>query len=91
MCLQWSESRVRGAAFGDSHLLLKLRVRLPVGNRIGGEGLKEVTDALRGAKYSQKVPDETPIKLLRRGKLSCGAAGECRLLLELPEDVRSVD
>jgi tetratricopeptide (TPR) repeat protein len=57
----------------------------------GGEGMKEVTEALLGVKYSQRVPDDTPVKLLRRGKLSCGEGGECTLLLALPEDVRSVD
>jgi tetratricopeptide (TPR) repeat protein len=56
----------------------------------GSDGLKAVADTLRSAKYSQKLPDETPVKILRRGTLSCGA-GECTLLLALPEDVRSVD
>ena len=58
----------------------------------GSAGLKEVADALRSAKYSQKVPDGTPVKILRRGRLSCSAGGgECTLVLALPEDVRSVD
>ena len=57
----------------------------------GGDGLKEVADALRGAKYSQTVPDETPIKLLRRGKLKCSPAGECALMMMPPQDVKSVD
>ncbi len=56
----------------------------------GSEGMKEVGDALRSVKYSQKVPDETPVKILRRGTVSC-SAGECTLVLELPEDVKSVD
>jgi tetratricopeptide (TPR) repeat protein len=58
----------------------------------GSEGLKDLTEALRRVKYSEKVPDGTPVKILRRGTLSCSAGdGECTLVLELPEDVRSVD
>jgi len=58
----------------------------------GSEGLKDLADALRSVKYIQKVPDGTPVKILRRGTLSCSVGdGECTLLLELPEDVRSVD
>jgi tetratricopeptide (TPR) repeat protein len=58
----------------------------------GNEGLKEMGDALRNVKYSLKVPDETPVKILRRGTVSCSASGgECTLVLALPEDVRSVD
>jgi tetratricopeptide (TPR) repeat protein len=56
----------------------------------GGEGLKEVGDAIRGVKYSQRVPDETPVKILRRARVSC-TAGECTMVLALAEDVRSVD
>jgi hypothetical protein len=56
----------------------------------GSEGLKEIGDALRGVKFSQRVPDETPVKILRRGTVSCGG-GECTLVLMLPEDLRSVD
>jgi tetratricopeptide (TPR) repeat protein len=58
----------------------------------GTDGMKELGDALRSVKYSQKVPDETPVKILRRGTVSCSAgASECTLVLALPEDVRSVD
>ena len=55
----------------------------------GNEGLKEVV-AASSAKYRQKVPDETPVKILRRGTVSC-SAGVCTLVMALPEDVRSVD
>jgi tetratricopeptide (TPR) repeat protein len=58
----------------------------------GSEELKALADALRSVKYSEKVPDGTPVKILRRGRLSCSAGdAECTLVLELPEDVRSVD
>jgi tetratricopeptide (TPR) repeat protein len=58
----------------------------------GSEGLKGISDALRASKYKQRVPDETPVKLLRRGTISCkSASGECSLDLDLPADVKSVD
>jgi len=58
----------------------------------GSEELKELADTLRRAKYSQKVPDDTPVKILRRGTVSCSASGGgCTLVLALPEDVKSVD
>ncbi|MFZ0771522.1 MAG: DUF3857 domain-containing protein [Candidatus Sulfotelmatobacter sp.] len=58
----------------------------------GNDGLKDLGDTLRSLKYSQNVPDDTPVKILRRGTLSCTAAeGQCTLLLALPEDVKSVD
>jgi hypothetical protein len=58
----------------------------------GDEKLKSLTDTIRAAKFSQSFPDETPVKILRRGTVTCGAtSGECVLVLELPGDVRSVD
>ena len=57
----------------------------------GDEKLKVSTDALRVAQYGQTVPDETGVKLLRRGTLSCIAVADCTLLLALPEDVKSVN
>jgi tetratricopeptide (TPR) repeat protein len=56
----------------------------------GDEKLKGYTDALRTARYGQNFPDETPLKILRRGTLSC-KADDCTFLLALPDDVRSVD
>ena len=36
--------------------------------------------------------DDTPVKVLRRGTLSCSATtGKCSFLLTLPDDVRTVD
>jgi hypothetical protein len=58
----------------------------------GSEELKGIADALRSSKYKQRVPDETPVKLLRRGTMSCkSGSAECTFDLELPADVRSVD
>ena len=58
----------------------------------GDENLKSYTDALRKADYHLTFPDETPVKVLRRGTLSCAVAnGSCKFVLTLPEDVRTVD
>ncbi|HEY4902604.1 MAG TPA: DUF3857 domain-containing protein [Candidatus Sulfotelmatobacter sp.] len=58
----------------------------------GNDGLKGIADALRASKYKQRVPDEAPVKLLRRGTISCRSmSGACSLDLDLPADVKSVD
>lgn len=56
----------------------------------GDEKLKSFADALRNVRYSQDFPDATPLKILRRGTLSCKAS-DCTFLLELPDDAKSVD
>ena len=58
----------------------------------GDEKLKAFTDALRTAEYRLSFPDDTPVKILRRGILSCSTAtGTCSFVLMLPDDVRTVD
>jgi hypothetical protein len=58
----------------------------------GDERLKVFTDALRTAEYRLTFPDDTPVKILRRGILSCSTAtGTCTFVLMLPDDVRTVD
>jgi tetratricopeptide (TPR) repeat protein len=58
----------------------------------GDEKLKSYTDALRTADYHLTFPDDTPVKILRRGTLSCSiASGNCSFVLTLPDDVRTVD
>jgi len=58
----------------------------------GDEKLKSYTDALRTADYHLTFPDDTPVKILRRGTLSCSVAtGGCKFILTLPDDVRTVD
>lgn len=57
----------------------------------GDEKLKSLTDALRTARFSQNFPDATPVKIVRRGTLTCKPASDCTLILALPEDVRSID
>jgi hypothetical protein len=58
----------------------------------GDEKLKVFTEALRSAEYRLTFPDDTPVKILRRGILSCSTAtGTCTFVLMLPDDVRTVD
>lgn len=58
----------------------------------GDEKLKSFTEALRTANYHLTFPDDVPIKILRRGILSCSTAtGKCMFVLMLPDDVRTVD
>ena len=58
----------------------------------GDEKLKSFTEALRNADYHVAFPDDTPVKILRRGNLSCSTStGECTFVLTLPDDVRTVD
>ncbi len=58
----------------------------------GDEKLKIFTEALRTAQYRLSFPDDTPLKILRRGILSCSTAtGNCMFVLLLPDDVRTVD
>ncbi len=58
----------------------------------GDEKLKSFTDALRAADYHLTFPDGTPVKVLRRGTLSCSVTtGSCKFAMTLPDDVRTVD
>ncbi|HET9409199.1 MAG TPA: DUF3857 domain-containing protein [Candidatus Sulfotelmatobacter sp.] len=58
----------------------------------GDEKLKSFAEALRSADYHLVFPDDTPVKVLRRGVLSCStASGKCLFVLMLPDDVRTVD
>jgi hypothetical protein len=57
----------------------------------GSDKLKPLADALRAAKFTQAFPDDTPVEIVRRGKLSCQPDADCTLLLVLPGEVRSVD
>ncbi|HEY6369027.1 MAG TPA: DUF3857 domain-containing protein [Candidatus Sulfotelmatobacter sp.] len=58
----------------------------------GDEKLKSYTAALKTADYHLTFPDDTPVKVFRRGTLSCAVAtGKCAFVLTLPDDVMSVD
>src|SRR5262252_8287446 len=47
----------------------------------GDEKLKSYTDALRTADYRLTFPDDTPVKILRRGTLSCSTTeGSCQFV-----------
>lgn len=57
----------------------------------GEEKLKSSIDALRAAKFVQSFPDDNPVKIVRRGTLTCQPKNDCSFALALPEDVRSID
>jgi tetratricopeptide (TPR) repeat protein len=58
----------------------------------GDDKLKSFEPGIRSVKFTQAVPDEAPVRLLRRGTLSCKSPGEdCILVLALPDDVKSVN
>jgi tetratricopeptide (TPR) repeat protein len=58
----------------------------------GDEKLKAYIGALQTADYHLIFPDDTPVKVLRRGTLSCSqTTGSCKFVLTLPDDVRTVD
>ncbi len=57
----------------------------------GDEKLKSFTEALRSSDYRLTFPDSTPVKVLRRGTLSCSVGARCEFVLVLPDDVRTVD
>jgi hypothetical protein len=58
----------------------------------GKDDMKDFADVLRKARYTQKLPDDTPLKLLRRGTLVCPEGfTDCTLQLALPQDVKSAD
>jgi len=58
----------------------------------GDESLRAYATELQAASFHVQFPDDTPIKLVRRGVLTCTEASrECRMVLMFPEDVRTVD
>jgi tetratricopeptide (TPR) repeat protein len=58
----------------------------------GKDNLKSFEATLRTVKFQQPIPDDSPVKILRRGTLSCPLSGyDCAIVLALPEDVRSVN
>ena len=58
----------------------------------GDEKLKSFTEALKTADYHLVFPDDTPVKIFRRGTLSCSlTTGKCEFVLTLPDDVTTVD
>jgi Flp pilus assembly protein TadD/transglutaminase-like putative cysteine protease len=55
----------------------------------GEESLRRFANELKAIDYGEIFPDATPVKLMRRGTLSCSAAGQCSFTLGLPEDAPS--
>lgn len=58
----------------------------------GDDSLKAAIDRVKAAAYDQSLPDDTPVKIPRRGTVSCKSGStECSLVLALPDDVSAVD
>jgi len=57
----------------------------------GDERLKSYTNTLEAADYHLAFPDNTPVKILRRGTISCSVTTGCKFSLMLPDDVITVD
>jgi len=51
----------------------------------GSESLRAAVDQLRTIDFGTVFPDASPVKLVRRGKVTCSRGG-CKLSLSLPED-----
>ncbi|MGH9736945.1 MAG: DUF3857 domain-containing protein [Candidatus Acidiferrales bacterium] len=52
----------------------------------GDESLRGFSKDLRSINYGEIFPDTTPLRLIRRGTLTCSSDGECKLNLALPEN-----
>ena len=58
----------------------------------GDEKMRSFDTVLQGRKFLQSAPDDTQIKILRRGTLSCkDSTHDCVFVLKVPDDVRSVN
>ena len=51
----------------------------------GDSSLKSLGEQLSSAKFQVEFPDQEPVKLVRRGILTCGSMG-CDFVLLLPGD-----
>jgi tetratricopeptide (TPR) repeat protein len=58
----------------------------------GSEAMRPLAQRLRALDYGAIFPDASPVKLIRRGTLSCAAKdGNCVLMLSRAEDVRAIN
>jgi tetratricopeptide (TPR) repeat protein len=58
----------------------------------GSEKLRPFEENLRRLDYGTMFPDASPVKLVRRGTLSCSAANtDCVFTLAIPEDIRTLN
>jgi len=53
----------------------------------GGDRLRVLDGALRAARYPLALPDSTPVKVLRRGVVTCSPGGGCVVVLDDPVPV----
>jgi tetratricopeptide (TPR) repeat protein len=88
-------SQIKDSTTADFFVLLTGAAHTPVQAEsvkyvAGDEKLKVFTEALRTAPYHLTFPDAAPLKILRRGTLTCSAT-DCTFVLMLPDDVRTVD
>ena len=56
----------------------------------GDDKLKSAVPLLKTANFTQTLPDQTPVKIIRRGTLSC-KNDDCSFLVAVPDDVKSID
>lgn len=94
--LPWSENKNANAefflTFGAPSSAQKRMKPEQVKFVSGDEALRSYVTKLQAAAFAVEFPDDTPIRLVRRGVLSCGADTHlCHMVLMLPEDVRTVD
>jgi tetratricopeptide (TPR) repeat protein len=55
----------------------------------GSEKLRPLADRLRSLDFGSMFPDASPIKLIRRGTLTCSAKmGDCVFILAIPQDAK---
>jgi tetratricopeptide (TPR) repeat protein len=82
---------VTGAAgaVADFFVLLENRSGTPAVDAVsfisGDERLRKFSAALATADYKTTFPDTAPVKILRRGTLSCDSAGACHFELMRPD------
>ncbi|HEY0703741.1 MAG TPA: DUF3857 domain-containing protein [Candidatus Acidoferrales bacterium] len=57
----------------------------------GSPDLRPLAENLRAIDFGPVFPDAAPTKIVRRGTLSCTAAGTCTFTLAIPETVRTVN
>ena len=58
----------------------------------GSDKLRPFADRLRSLDYGAMFPDASPIKIIRRGILSCSAGtGDCKFTLAPAEDLRAIN
>jgi tetratricopeptide (TPR) repeat protein/transglutaminase-like putative cysteine protease len=57
----------------------------------GNPDLRPFAENLRTIDFGQVFPDPSPSKIVRRGTLTCTAAGACTFTLQIPENVRTLN